>query len=361
MIGLALVSLVMLRSMIRAAPARPPAAPSLPASYRHGSRRGTGAEQHAADRRRQAAAALPGRRAVAPRRAVGTGQGRPRRRGQHPQVVDRPRRLTRMNARTRNPRSGIRKAAILVASLDQAAADALLDQMGPSRPAAGPPGDGRPGRRSIPREQQRVIDEFFRIGPLMPQEAAGRASNSTAGWPASWPCPGRSAAPTSEPPADDGPPFHFLHETEADKLAACAGRRASADDRPGALPPAARAGRRRARAPAAGRCRSRSSAGWSTWRRPTRRSCARWSAGCRRGCRSRSACSAAAWPGCRPWPASSRPPTAASAVQILDNLAAHDQPLAERLGPPPLAFDDLADLDDASLAAVFRRGRAGAG
>ena len=41
-------------------------------------------------------------------------------------------------------------------------------------------------------------------------------------------------------------------------------------------------------------------------------------------------------------------------LQILDNLAAHDRALAERLGPPPMEFDDLADLDDATLAEVFR-------
>jgi len=37
------------------------------------------------------------------------------------------------------------------------------------------------------------------------------------------------------------------------------------------------------------------------------------------------------------------------AVQILENLAAHDQRLAERLGPPPVEFGDLALLDEAGL------------
>jgi flagellar motor switch protein FliG len=40
-------------------------------------------------------------------------------------------------------------------------------------------------------------------------------------------------------------------------------------------------------------------------------------------------------------------------VQILDNLAAHNQPLAEKLSPRPVAFDDLADLDDDVLAMVL--------
>lgn len=42
------------------------------------------------------------------------------------------------------------------------------------------------------------------------------------------------------------------------------------------------------------------------------------------------------------------------AEQILGNLAAYDQPLAERLSLPALKFDDLTQLDDAALAAIFR-------
>ena len=43
-------------------------------------------------------------------------------------------------------------------------------------------------------------------------------------------------------------------------------------------------------------------------------------------------------------------------MQILDNLAAHDHALAERLRPQPLAFDDLADAD---AARAGRRGAVG--
>ena len=64
---------------------------------------------------------------------------------------------------------GLRKAAILVASLDQAAADVILDQLGPEQ--------ARQVRRLAvelgdldQQEQQRVIDEFFRVGPLMPDQ-----------------------------------------------------------------------------------------------------------------------------------------------------------------------------------------------
>ena len=40
-------------------------------------------------------------------------------------------------------------------------------------------------------------------------------------------------------------------------------------------------------------------------------------------------------------------------LQILDNLASRDRSLAEQLGPPQLAFHDLAALDGKVLAAVF--------
>ena len=44
---------------------------------------------------------------------------------------------------------------------------------------------------------------------------------------------------------------------------------------------------------------------------------------------------------------------------ILDNLAARDRSLAERLGPRPIEFDDLADLDDDVLGELDpeRRGK----
>ena len=40
--------------------------------------------------------------------------------------------------------------------------------------------------------------------------------------------------------------------------------------------------------------------------------------------------------------------------RILDNLAAHDQPLAERFGERPIAFEEIAQFDDAVLLAVYR-------
>jgi flagellar motor switch protein FliG len=46
-------------------------------------------------------------------------------------------------------------------------------------------------------------------------------------------------------------------------------------------------------------------------------------------------------------------------MQILDNLAAHDRSLAERVGPQPPAFEDLADADDRVLAAVVETAERG--
>jgi len=63
----------------------------------------------------------------------------------------------------------IRKAAILVTSLDRQSADALLNEMTPDQ--------ARRLRRALvelgpvdPEEQADVIEEFFRIGPLIPEK-----------------------------------------------------------------------------------------------------------------------------------------------------------------------------------------------
>lgn len=68
-----------------------------------------------------------------------------------------------------NRRNTLRKAAILVASLDRDAADALLDQMSAEqaeliRTAVLELGD------IDDAEEESVIDEFFRIGPLLPED-----------------------------------------------------------------------------------------------------------------------------------------------------------------------------------------------
>ena len=102
------------------------------------------------------------------------------------------------------------------------------------------------------------------------------------------------------------------------------------------------------------RCKSRSSAAWWTWKTPTRKPCARWSKRWRRGWPGSSPSSAAARPGRKPWRESSPPVRRHVVGRILDNLAEFDRALAEQLGRRPMEFDDLAQLDDATLWAVFR-------
>jgi flagellar motor switch protein FliG len=106
-----------------------------------------------------------------------------------------------------NPIDGIRKAAILVATLNRTAADLLLAEMSPRlarqvRRLADELGPIEPG------QCRRVADEFFRAesearGKRPPgSDAAGRFSQGA---------PGGSTS--------GGPRFGFLHETEADRLA----------------------------------------------------------------------------------------------------------------------------------------------
>ena len=120
-----------------------------------------------------------------------------------------------MNAHTANlPDAGIRKAAILVASLDPAAAEALLDQLDSEqaqrvREAAAVLGP------IDADERQRVVDEFLRVGPMVPQRCPPGIELD--GQPA-----GESPQPIQEPDQPmqhDGPPFRFLREAEGEKLA----------------------------------------------------------------------------------------------------------------------------------------------
>src|SRR5215472_10206405 len=115
---------------------------------------------------------------------------------------------------------GLRKAAILVASLDTAAADAVLDQLSPEQ--------ARQVREIVVEledidqgEQRRVIDEFFHNpgapGAAPAQNDAGVELDGHLAWLASQADtlieeePIRPAAPT-------GKPFSFLQEAETDKL-----------------------------------------------------------------------------------------------------------------------------------------------
>jgi len=111
---------------------------------------------------------------------------------------------------------GIRKAAILVSSLDEKSADRLLEQMGPEQ--------AQRVRQAVfdlgeidPAEQKRVIEEFFRRGPLIPQKQhagveldAGLADRMSSDSGAQAPRPAAGA---------EEQPFRFLQQAEHDKLA----------------------------------------------------------------------------------------------------------------------------------------------
>ncbi len=270
--------------------------------------------------------------------------------------------------------AGIRKAAILVASLDPAAADALLGQLGPERAAL--------VRQAVaylddiePAERQRILDEFRRIGPMVPGRSpsgieldkmpAGNRLTAVVGGDSyrRWggellENPNKSAKSATgvasyNAQEEVAPPFEFLREAEDDKLA-----RLLADERPPTvalvlshLPPE-RAGEVLACLPPDGqvevvrRLADLENTDAETLREVERALEARWS---------------------KQFAVERRreagPETVAKILascngkirgRILDNLASHDRSLAERFGDRPIAFDDVARFNDAALLAVYR-------
>jgi flagellar motor switch protein FliG len=254
-----------------------------------------------------------------------------------------------MNMKLSN--EGLRKAAILVASLDTAAADAVLDQLTPEQ--------ARQVREIVVEmdevdqgEQRRVIDEFFQAGPQVPAKAAaGVELDGRLAWLASRGGPmepqevGDSATPS-------GHPFRFLQETETEKLVRVLG-----SERPQTIAlvlshlAPARAGSILARLPenvqvdvihrlvdleetdpeilreVEEALRSRLSQPVEMQRRRVA--------------------------GLQAVAGILQATDGHTGIRILDNLATSDRALAEKLGPRSMAFDDLADLDESSLAAVF--------
>lgn len=251
---------------------------------------------------------------------------------------------------------GIRKAAILVASLDTRAADAVLDQMPPERAAA--------VREVImemgdidPAEQKRVIEDFRRSGGKV---SAGSAAPSArhGGVELDEGLARRLGVGTApRRPTEsrhDGPrPFAALLDAEADKLASLL-----SIERPQTIALVLahltpdQSGTVLVRLPAALQAEvvrrlvdleeadpeilqeveAALAARLSRQVTMQRRRVAGMQAvsGILESC------------------------AGAVGMQILDNLRAHDQTLAERFAPPAIDFDDLADLDDASLVEVFR-------
>ncbi len=111
----------------------------------------------------------------------------------------------------------LRKAAILVACLDHRTADLLLAQM--------PTDQADEVRRAILRlgdvesdEQDKVIDEFVRIGPLVPnQDLAGIELDGALAARISLPSRHSTEAAASDRHPSK-PSFHFLHETQFETL-----------------------------------------------------------------------------------------------------------------------------------------------
>lgn len=244
--------------------------------------------------------------------------------------------------------AGIRKAAILVASLEAHAADALLVQLGPER--------ANLVRQAVTYlddidagERQRVLDEFRRIRPMVPGPATAGIELDRITAPAAMSQPSSAAQDAS----DDAPPFEFLRDAEDEKLATLLG-----SERPPTvalvlshLPPE-RAGEVLACLPPAvqaevvRRLVELDNTDPETLREVERALESRWA---------------------RQFAADERGAAGPEAVakilascdqrirsEILENLAAHDRSLAERFGDRPIAFDDLARFDGAALLAVYR-------
>ena len=260
--------------------------------------------------------------------------------------------------------SGIRKAAIFVASLDQSAADLLLDQLPPDcadrvRQAA------ISIDRIDPEERRRVIDEFRRIGMMIPDAsppgidldgpAANRLGASASQVPevesAEQDSLSAAAQAEAEDASSDAQPFAFLHNAEEEKLAELLeGERPQTVAMVLSQLPPQRAGDVLARLPsplqvdAVRRLVDLEHTDADTLREIEQAMEARLTR------------QFAAEPGRRSGPDMVARILAACSGRvaggILDNLAEYDQTLAERLGHKTIKFDDLIQLDEAALSAV---------
>ncbi len=111
--------------------------------------------------------------------------------------------------------SSLRKAAILIASLDAATADSLLAQMPPAQAEAVQNEMLQLGAID-PAEQETIIEEFFRLGPLIPEtDPPGLELDDSLSH--------RFAKPTGTPArralhGEGNGPFHFLQQIDAESL-----------------------------------------------------------------------------------------------------------------------------------------------
>jgi flagellar motor switch protein FliG len=124
----------------------------------------------------------------------------------------------RSNPTTVDP-AAMRKAAIVVATLDRDAADALLERMTPD--------EAQRVRRAVvalgeipPTEQEEVLSQFIRQSPMVPDKSPPGielddrlAQKLSAG-------ARQPSLATGEPaPSQEDAPFRFLHEAQCDDLA----------------------------------------------------------------------------------------------------------------------------------------------
>jgi flagellar motor switch protein FliG len=250
--------------------------------------------------------------------------------------------------------SGIRKAAILVAALDGPAADRVLDRMAPAQAQQVRRMTMELLDRIDPQEQRQVVDEFLRIRPMVPKkQPAGIELDGRLARRLLLRQTGFSADEAASPDDSKGPPFRFLHDAEGERLAALL-----AGERPQTIAlvlshlPPKQAGHVLARlAPALQvdvirRLVDLEETQPEILQEVERALESRFSE--EMLMQRRRVAGLVAVAGILE--ASEAP----VGTQILNNLTSHDRPLAERLSPPRLTFADVAGLDDATLAAIFR-------
>lgn len=245
---------------------------------------------------------------------------------------------------------GIRKAAIFVSSLARHAADRVLEQMDPKQ--AQLVRQAMVEMESIdPQEQQRVLEEFCRLGPLVPEKCPpGIELDDRLARKFARPSPS-SAGAESETERSKAPPFRFLRDAEADKLV-----KILANERPqiialvlSHLPPE-QAGNVLVRlAPAIQvdvirRLVDLEETDPEILREVERGLETRLSEQFRMQRRRVAGLSAIA--------GILEASDQRVGMQLLENLSAHDRRLAEKLSPEPLEFEELLRLGDRTLKAV---------
>jgi flagellar motor switch protein FliG len=248
--------------------------------------------------------------------------------------------------------NGIRKAAILVASLSRPAADRLLDQIDP--------GQARSVRQAVvdlgpvdPDEQRRIIDEFFRLRPMVPAtQHSGIELDGNLARRLSLAPPRFAPEDLARPRTSDGQPFRFLHEAEGEKLA-----RLLVNERPQTIAlvishlPPEQAGSVLARlAPAQQvdvirRLVDLEETDPEILREVEQALESRFSE--QKLMQRRRKAGSAAVAGIL------KASDGRVGMQILGNLAAHDRQLAEQFSPEGLEFEELVHLDEATLGTIL--------